>query len=116
MDFAVNPCFAFLCDDESPIKVSLLVVRFGAPVVQIALGDNAVQPGYQNTVFYQKPLRLAQCARDYSKFRHKYTKNLHLATKNDTSRQQSKQSVLAIHPILPAYCQTCAAYPPEFFR
>lgn len=63
---------------------------------------NSVQPGHQNTVFYQKPLRLAQRARDYSKFHHKYTKNLHLAAKNDTSRQQSKQSVLAMHPILSA--------------
>lgn len=51
---------------------------------------NTVQPGHQNTVFYQKPLRLAQHARDYSKFSHKYTKNLHLAAKNDTSHQQSK--------------------------
>ena len=77
---------------------------------------NTVQTGHQNTVFYQKPLRLAQRARDYSKFRHKYTKNLHLAAQNDTSHQQSKQSVLAMYPILPAYCQMCAAYPPEFFR
>ena len=79
-------------------------------------GNKAVQPGHQNTVFYQKPLRLVQRARDYSKFRPKYTKNLHLAAKNDTSHQQSKQSVLAMLSILPAYCQTCAAYPPKFFR
>lgn len=77
---------------------------------------NTAQPSHQNTVFYQKPLRLAQRARDYSKFRHKYTKNLHLAAQNDTSRQQSKQSARAMRTILPAYCQTHAAYPPEFFR
>ena len=63
---------------------------------------NTVQTGHQNTVFYQKPLRLAQRARDYSKFRRKYTKNLRLAAQNDTSRQQSKQSILAMHQILPA--------------
>ena len=77
---------------------------------------NTVQPGHQNTVFYQKPLRLAQRARDYSKFRRKYTKNLRLAAQNDTSRQQSKQSAQAMCIILPAYCQTHAMYLPEFFR
>ncbi|WP_153715417.1 hypothetical protein [Eikenella corrodens] len=45
---------------------------------------------------------MAQRARDYSKFRRKYTKNLRLAAQNDTSRQQSKQSILAMHQILPA--------------
>ena len=77
---------------------------------------NTVQPGHQNTVFYQKPLRLAQRARDYSKFRRKYTKNLRLAAQNDTSHQQSKQSVRAMRTILPAYCQQYAAYPLIFFR
>ncbi|OAM18364.1 hypothetical protein A7P85_01420 [Eikenella corrodens] len=59
---------------------------------------------------------MAQRARDYSKFRRKYTKNLRLAAQNDTSRQQSKQSAQAMCIILPAYCQTHAMYLPEFFR